>query len=242
MTLPEKITITEDLNHLPPPYCYRYTIEIKSTDELHIDFDIVYYDREELDPEEIEAEGFSVNDDFRWNGKLPAVWRGEVERQLTNLKEGPAKKGARVKIVQDGKPIERSPGDSKQLEYFTQELIQAVYEASGKQESLLIRAIYNEEGNSDNYAFSISFFNRSAVLTHNGKTKNAIPWQKAQKMLEQLFSYDFDPFAATDKKPGKKGVFVDAGEGYWYEAGNGIKSPDKKDPKEDILKLFRELF
>lgn len=226
---------------MPPPYCYRYTIEIRPAEGLHINFDIAYYDRDELDPDEIEAEGFSVDDDFRWSGELPAVWRKESERLLENLKEGAAKKGARVKVMQDGKLHERSPGDSKQLEFFTQELIQAIYETSGKQESLLIRAIHNDGSKSDSYELSISFFTRNARLTHNGATKTTVSWQKAQKILEQLFSYDFDPFAATDKKPGKKGFFVDAGEGYWYEAGNGIKSPDKKNPKEDILKLFREL-
>lgn len=241
--LPEKIVISEDLDHLPPPYCYRYKIEIKPSKNDGIDarIDIEYYDRDELDPEEIEAEGFSADDNFKWQGSLPRVWKDEVAALLGNMESGSGKKGIKIALFQNGKAAEQKPKDGKKFAFFSQELIQAIYETSGKQDALILQAAYNTEKNSSEmYRLEISFLNRSATLTRNKKV-TSVAWKTAQTMLNRLFRYDFDPFAAIAKNPRKKGFFVDAGEGYWYEAGVGIKSVDKNDPKDEILGLFRSL-
>ncbi|HWV33270.1 MAG TPA: hypothetical protein VN038_26610, partial [Dyadobacter sp.] len=64
---------------VPAPFAHFYTLkmDIQSAEDLRVDFDIVYNDREELTEDEIFDEGFSTDDDYKWKGSLPAVWISE---------------------------------------------------------------------------------------------------------------------------------------------------------------------
>lgn len=211
----EKITLTNDLDHMPAPYCYRFTLEIEPGEETTVFFSVQYYGREDLDLEEIIAEGFSENDDFEWRGVVPSHWKEEIMRQLSATTEGKNSRGVQIEATSNDKQQFRKPKSVDEFEFFVQELIQAIYEVSGKQPSLVLRILQNAaDGKKTEYNLSISFFERKALLSGGNRVGQEVGWRKAQKALESVFRFDLSP--VSDKSPKKEGVFIDPGEGFWY--------------------------
>ena len=61
---------------LPAPYAYFYTLTAKpaGASEVQIDLAITYPDRDDIDDDELIAEGFTRNDDLTWSGGYPKPW------------------------------------------------------------------------------------------------------------------------------------------------------------------------
>ena len=71
----------------PPPYAFAYTLEIEIREkEVLVDMQTEYLGREELSFEEIEAEGFSDDDDSHWKVHLPESWINKIHEILDSLK------------------------------------------------------------------------------------------------------------------------------------------------------------
>ena len=71
---------TSDL--VPPPYSYAIEINAKEkSGKLEVEFELTYMDRDSLSKNEIEDEGFSNNDDFKWTGLLNASWLFLLKKQ-----------------------------------------------------------------------------------------------------------------------------------------------------------------
>ena len=66
---------------IPPPHSFHVMLRISATPEgeARVEFSREYTDREEIPPDEIEAEGFSEDDDFHWKGVLPVFWLEEMK-------------------------------------------------------------------------------------------------------------------------------------------------------------------
>ncbi len=124
---------------LPPPYCYYYHIRGRETDgKPEIDFQWVYHNREDLSPEELEAEGFSAQDDFQWRGTLERVWLHLFEQEIARTRKATRtgqdqpylyityKKEGKIRF--DGEPQNLGPWTTS-----SEELVQAVYETAGKE-------------------------------------------------------------------------------------------------------------
>lgn len=236
----DKITLSNDFDDLPPPYCYRYKMDIELAKEALINFSVEYYGREELDLDEIEAEGFSENDDFRWKGALPLHWKEELERQLGATVEGKSKSGAGILVFRQGKPQDRKPDSTRDFEYFVQELIQAIYEVSGRQNSLTIKMLYNSpDKRVEQYELFVSFYERKAVLVGPDKSKKEVEWTKTQKTLETLFQYDLEP--VSDTPPKKEGFFIDSGDNFWYRLLGGKGAKAGRGSMEKVLVMIRGL-
>lgn len=233
------VTFQFEAGQLPPPFCYRYTLIIKKDkDNFEVEFAIDYYDRQEISEEEILAEGFSMEDDFYWKGKLPNAWNEVIIQQFQELdKSAKGNKGHLSIYTEDenGDTINLIHNNPEMLEYFLQELIQGIYELNGKQEPLLIKAV-DQQGNATvNYNLTISFLDRNATLKKN-KEQITIPWSNTKKIMEQIFGLDYDPFNAGKKLPKQKGFFIDPGEGLWYRANETVKVLDSDEDAEKFLK------
>ena len=236
----EKITLTNDLGHLPPPYCYRFKLEIRPGEETAVFFSVQYYGREDLDLEEIMAEGFSENDDFEWRGVLPTHWKDEIMRQVSATVEGKSSGGVQIEVTSKGKLQFRKPKSVNEFEFFVQELIQAIYEVSGKQPALVLRILKNTaDGKREEYNLSISFFERKALLSDGKGVGQEVGWRKAQKALESIFRFDLVP--VSDKAPKKDGVFIDPGEGFWYRVAEKKGTREGDGPGEKVMALISGL-
>ena len=236
----EKITLTNDLDHMPAPYCYRFTLEIEPGEETTVFFSVQYYGREDLDLEEIMAEGFSENDDFEWEGVAPTHWKDEIMRQVSATVEGKSSGGVQIEVTSNDKQQFRKPKSVDEFEFFVQELIQAIYEVSGKQPSLVLRILKNTaDGKREEYKLSISFFERKALLSGANSAGQEVEWRKAQKALEKVFQFDLAP--VSDKIPKKEGVFIEPGEGLWYRVAEKKGTRQGDGPGNKVMVLISEL-
>ena len=141
----DKISLQYDTGAIPPPFCHRYNVSFildedgKYTSSLKLE----YYDREEITEEEIYDEGFSMEDDFTWEGTLPDIWSEEIIKKIKSSSWKKKAKSGRnsefiVKVENHNQSETLQPADARQWEVFGQEIIQAVFELSKKEAPLFI--------------------------------------------------------------------------------------------------------
>jgi len=230
---PQKIRITNDIDQYPAPYCYRYQIEIQLKDQIELSVSIAYYDREDLSIEEIEAEGFSEDDDFKWKGKWPEYWREPISVVLSKLKKGKGSQNLKVFMHEDGDYREYFPADFGWFEYFMQELIQAIYEKSGRQNEFVIQVLDKNTQESRKLEFTFSFYKRKVFVN-----ENEISWNDSSSIMDELFSFEYDAFSALSKEPVENGFYINPGDGLWYQTDVAVKNNSKK----SMIPLLESLF
>lgn len=228
---------------LPPPFTYQYVLSAQfNEDELLVDFKMEYVGREELEEDEIIAEGFTLNDDFIYKGVLPSIWKQELINQLdktTYFKDIPSDYPIHVKIdgLGESQPFEGYPADLKNWEYFLQELVQGIFE-SGKRELPLEVAFKEIRSNvlEEDAVVNVSFSERTARIAKTAKGRERreiiIPWKSLKRILKAIYMPDYFPENALTKIPTKDGKYINPGDGLWYQFGKALKNPD---PKFDSL-------
>ncbi len=221
-----ELWIEFDTGQIPPPFCYKYKIfiEKKEKGKFKINLKLEYYDREEITEEEILDEGFSLHDDFSWQGMLPVVWGKELINKLnsTNWRKKPVP-GAdgseflmKIKLLNHNVVLQ--PAETKSWENFTQEIIQAVFEL-GEKEAPLSISFQNITSNHiiNKVDFEFSFAHRTVRM----KTKNAsvktLDWETGQKLMRYIYNIDYYPEHGTENLPQKPGNYISPGDGLWYE-------------------------
>lgn len=246
-------------NLVPPPYHYAYTLEVDLADKnTPANYAIRYLHREELSEEEILDEGFTPNDDWSWKGTLPQNWRNALLEQIKKQswptkpeKPGEGEAALEIRLLgEDEKALfDGKPADIASWEYFLQELIQAMYEISGKEAPFEL--IYREIKRDETYEIQLkaSFAERSmqAKELHNGQEANNIQpdWKLLKNLMKTIYVPDYDYENAREQEPKKRGKYIFTGEGLWFKFGDSLIEPDKKskslDRLEDSLKgLFGE--
>ena len=233
---------------LPPPYSYAYDLRITLVNQA-INVDLVWYytDRDELTEEEVLDEGFTTDDDFRWQGTLPQVWVAVLDRlldttQLTPEETSTARDNLLTVTVTDAKgaTLTGTPDNFQRWEYRLQELVQAVYEASRREHPLRIRYLdYRQTGSLTKVTLEGSFMYRRFTVTLEQDAKTATqeaPWQQLSSLLEVLYLPDYDSEQSIIAQPRKPGQYVDPGDGRWYQLGRAVTNPGKK----DVVKIVTE--
>lgn len=118
---------------IPPPLAFRALIRIrKEGDYTHVAFSREFTGREEIPVQEIEAEGFSQDDDFSWDGILPGFWMDEAMKlaEETEWKEA-SETQVLLSASENGEWI--SPSRETGWILFCEELIQASLEEGGRE-------------------------------------------------------------------------------------------------------------
>ena len=244
---------------VPPPYAHAYKISLsknsknnsrdtknvtenvtenttENVTELKVSFEIEYIFREGLSNEEILAEGFSENDDYHWEGVLPAVWLTEIEDFLGKTAyQYEVLNDLYLKINDDKK----TPENLEEWQYFVQELLQAIYEKAEHSLPLLIRLRSVEtDKNADKTAdksvvknditlvLEPSFVERKVVasLKKNKEKHQIIPisWEHFGLTLQKIYQLEYLQEKAREEEPQKNGFFIDNGHGFWYEEGKSF--------------------
>lgn len=243
-----KLIFEYNTGPIPPPFCHKYKIVITKDDtgNYQIDLSMIYYDREEITEEDIFEEGFFLDDDYNWKGKLPGVWGLEIRKKLgsTNWKK---KKSHRadgseflIKIFHDRQSEVLQPADDRIWEIFVHEIIQAIYEFSEKEAplkiSFLSRISADEQLNID---YTFSFAERVVLIDSPQSGKNSMNWEEGQKFLKYIFSIDYLPENSLDKISGKQGSYISPGDGFWYELAANENT--NKEAIDRINKLIETL-
>ncbi len=229
-------------DNIPAPYAHAIEIggSIDPT-ELSISFELTYLGREGISEEELLSEGFSLEDDFKWTGSLPAIWSDIL---FGSLKSSKPLKISHIEAHQDYWQIDFEdnsfyPQNHADLKYLLEELQQAVLEKAGREAPLQIACLHIQSQEMKEIHISASFVSRLLKLQrinwlNNEKTEKILHWNELNFILKNTFSGDFDPEFALTKKPTHQGLFVNIGEEIWYEVGKSLQIQPNK-----ILKLFK---
>ena len=240
------IVIEFDSGIIPAPYSHVYRLLLDwSSSELIAELELHYTDREDLSEEEIIDEGFTLNDDFSYQGKLDYVWKKIISVQFEKTKwsgrhldEG----GLVISSLNQGKPgPQKTPIDQENWQMFAQDVIQAIYETSGKEAPLTVHYRQVTSEASIDCSITMNFSTREAIFTVNHESRT-INWEYAVQLLKLVFSPDYTYDLAKEKPGTKHGEYIECGDGYWHELGKGVINVDTTfDAVQKIIDGFGNL-
>jgi hypothetical protein len=216
---------------IPPPYTHFYTLIARPTrgDQLEVSFSIDYTDREELDEEDITGEGFTMTDDFSWSGTLGAAWTAVLDQllnatKLTLFNEhelGEETDYVEVTLATPGNAEQvGTPAQAEPFLYAIQELIQAIYEAGGKEKPFeLIYLSYHAQGDLE-LRLNASFAKRTFRLTERRNRQDqerTLDWTELRRAMSVVYLHDFDPAESLPRPPKRDGCYINLGGDEWYD-------------------------
>ncbi|HAH38306.1 MAG TPA: hypothetical protein DEQ87_20175 [Algoriphagus sp.] len=227
----------------PPPYAHVFHMTLDwSGKELQAQLQLHYTDREELSEEEILDEGFTLNDDYQYDGPIDQVWVKSLQELIStsrwtgkSLDEG----GIRIGLTESGKVKDyKTPANQEEWQLMAQDLIQAIYETTKKEAPLQVHyRIVNSEKTVD-CSVSVHFSNRKVIFEQNGKSRT-INWEYAIQLMKLVFTPDYHYDMAKESPGTKRGHYIDCGDGYWHELGKGVVNID---PAFDAVGKIQEGF
>ncbi|MFA0963585.1 hypothetical protein AB9P05_17405 [Roseivirga sp. BDSF3-8] len=260
----EEIVFFEAVYHtgsIPPPYNYEYRIQLSfaGKGEIKTNYELNYRFRDELTEQEITEEGFTADDDFAWNGKIPGLWRREVLNLLSKTSWPKDQKTASLTEpyiqlfykTKDGETFKAVPAETELWDYFLQELVQGVYELAEKERYLEVRYLELGPGKQKEEILLRPIFHlRKAQVEKykenaGGKKENKkydMSWENVKPVLRQVYIPDYDYEKASPKTPSKPGQYLQPGDGFWFKLGQGATNPDpERDAIKDMIETLKSL-
>ncbi len=212
-----KVIVSYQTLQLPPPYSFAYTLDLSFDDDaVVVKFEQEYLNRDTLSEEEILNEGFTTNDDISWSGTLGKVWADHFSKLFEDVQLQDESDEERLYIhmaVGNGKP--GMVIDTDFWEYELQEIVQAIYEASGRESGLHMDFLVVEDGDQQKISIDGSFEDRKARIDKDQPTS----WDNLRKIMSLTYNEDYAEEGV--KKPDEDGIWVDFdGEGYYYRIPN----------------------
>lgn len=214
----------------PAPYAYALEINLTSTDKgLSYALDLEYLDREELSEDDILDEGFTLDDNLKLEGDLPPVWREEIkfliQKTQKSGKEELEENEELWLLTLDGDAF--YPKNHRQWSEITEQLRQAIVEASGLEKPLEITLVENDAKGSRTTKI-VGSFAKKTLSTETDGIKKGLRWDDLNTVLRDLFSGEMLYEEASTKPPKGQGIFLNTGDEYWFELGKSyINKPQK---------------
>lgn len=234
----ENFNINFKTKDIPAPFAHTISLEGKyKKTGLEIELNIKYIGREELEEEEIFEEGFTLEDDFNWKGELSSVWYTEImelidKGNLSSSKEDTDPTEEIIVSLNFSEEKNKEIINNKKWIYFLQEIIQAIFEVSGKELPLEIVILNISKDKVQNLLFLTFYFSAREVnlkLLNSSNEELLIKneWNSFQDFLKHLYTPEFIPEKAIFDVPKAQGTYIDPGEGVWFKLGEGIINPGK---------------
>lgn len=228
---------------VPAPFAHFYTLklDIQSEEDLHVDFDIVYNDRLELTDDEIYDEGFSKDDDYKWKGTLPAVWINEFKEIFVSSKiirkreENEYEDFIEIELDENEKRVTIYPVDKERWSYFLQEMMQAIFETAGREKPFELTYVDIDNDSKLTIDLKASFGKKEFTLSKNAGPARKLHWDQLQKIMDTVYKAEFVADNASESRPAKRGKYLTAGDGLWYEMGVAVLETTSK--SKDLAKI-----
>lgn len=230
---------------LPAPYAYFYTLTARSVaaNALQIDLSITYPDRDDIDDDELIAEGYTRDDDFAWSGQLPKAWlqtlTGLVDKtRFTELDEnelGEDDEFWEISVETDGaSPKRGKPKNADDWQYLMQELIQTTYETTARERPFSLIYLDIDKQTELDIRLIASFAERTVQVSRRQQGREqtrTVPWSALQRIMGEVYSHDYETEEAQLKRPKRDGQWLNLGTEEWYDI----------QPFGDLSKLFKSL-
>lgn len=208
------------------PHSYTVDIQAKPTEKgMAISINQHFFGREDLPNGEVEAEGFSADDDFTWEGELPPIWSRILAQEFDNLNLiATQPEQLEVVITHNGERKAGVPTNVSEWIFLAEQLTQACLEASGKEEPMELVLGKLEKSNFFEHARLVWYFPEQELVAEflNGGKKVFGPeyWVESQLRMQEWLEE-----AATDndlfQPPKTKGR-------YWLLNGSVWLQPETK--------------
>lgn len=228
-----KLEITYDSGIIPPPFSHIFKIKVGfGKASMDTQLYLEYTHREELSEEEILDEGFTLNDDYTFQGEIPNIWATPLQTLYAKSKWTSTKlseeEGGISLLVKDsqGKVYRTVPSNQQDWMILAQDIIQAIYEISKKEAPLKIHYLIIGEKENTSIQLQMNFSSRSVAVVVNGNKKTA-DWEETKKLLSNVFTPDYDYGIAKEQKPTKAGEYIECGDGFWHDVKKGLINIDK---------------
>jgi hypothetical protein len=242
-----RLEIEYDSGVIPPPYSHIFKLKIGfGKNFLDTNLELYYTDREELSEEEIFDEGFSLNDDYQFQGEIPKVWEQPLKTLYAKSKWSNNKldgEGGISILAKDihGKISRTIPLNQSDWQFFAQDYIQSIYELNKKEAPLTVNYFIQKPEQTIDISITVKFSIRKVEVVVNGKSKE-MEWEKAKELLGFVFLPDYDYDQAREQKPNQPGEYIDCGDGFWHNMQKGVFNIDDSfDAVSRIKSGFRKL-
>ncbi|GAB2569060.1 hypothetical protein [Spirosoma areae] len=215
---------------LPAPYAYFYTLTAEAVGrEIQVDLAITYPDRDDIDDDELIAEGYTRDDDFSWSGRLPGAWLDTLTQLVSKTRLQPLDEDAlgedddfwAIMLDSGGKePKQGRPQQADDWQYTVQELMQAAYESIGRERPFDLTYLSLSQQNEFNLHLTASFAERSVTVVNiqSGRERTrTLPWASLQRLMRQVYEHEYDPNDAQLKRPKRAGNWLNLGGEEWYD-------------------------
>lgn len=218
---------------LPAPYAYFYTLTLRPVagDALQVDLAITYPNRDNIDDDELIAEGYTRDDDFSWSGRLPKTWGQTIADIVGKTRLQPGDEASLgedddfwdVRLELGTQPTQGEPANADDWQYMVQELIQAAYESTHRERPFELTYLeLGRAGGDAELHLKASFAERAVQVTQNRngqKRTDTQPWSVMQRVMNAVYSHDYDPDEAQAKRPKQAGHWLNLGNNEWYDIG-----------------------
>jgi hypothetical protein len=230
---------------VPAPYAYYYTIKTIGSDTggLLVDFVLNYLDRDSITEEETLDEGFTMNDDLSWKGELPMVWGRELKSLLKNSQlvdegdESELEEYIGIEKPSEGKDVTLFPAKKNAWSYFLQELMQAIFEAAGREKAFELDYLQLKGGKETALKLKASFISKLFTI-HAGKEMKVLEWKFLEDCMKIVFQADFVTELALESHPKSDGLYLSPGDGFWYKSGESLQNPSPRSKALNEIESF----
>lgn len=211
---------------MPGPFAHFYTLTLipDSPQTLRAAISIEYPDREELDEEDIVGEGFTLDDNFSWEGVFPQTWLDAVTPftkapKLKPLSEddlGENDDFFEITLQTEAGEKTGTPTNRDAWQYLAQELIQATYEAAGRENPFELIYLENTSTASTELRLTASFAQRTLSVKTIPNAPRKLAWDELQRIMKRVYSAEYNPDEALYNRPKQDGRFLNMGGEEWY--------------------------
>lgn len=219
---------------LPAPYAYFYTLTAQpvAPDAIRIDLAITYPDRDDIDDDELLAEGFTRDDDFSWSGQLPKAWLEAATTLIAKTRLQPLDEDGldedddfwNITVEAGGASKQGNPTSADGWHYLVQELMQAAYESTGRERpfELTYLNLGSQPGDKE-LRLTASFAERTVEvlsIQSGQESTQTLPWATLRRIMHKVYEHDFDPGEAQFNRPKGDGHWLNLGGEEWYNVGD----------------------
>ncbi|MGL4632801.1 MAG: hypothetical protein ACRCVT_16475 [Leadbetterella sp.] len=205
---------------VPPPYAFAVEFYLQDDSYQYI---LEYIDRIDLSQEEIEEEGFTGNDDLKFEGKLPEIWISSIEKMAKSTLHNPLDEipedVAFLLIQNQAQTL--FPKEIESWESLLEELKQAILELHNVEAPMEFQVLRIDGSNKRRYEITAQFAQKKLSFTDLTQSKN-IAWESLNEFLRDFCSSEMIYEKSSSKEPSKSGIFVEYGDGQWYEVGHSL--------------------
>lgn len=204
---------------IPAPFSYEVSFEFFEDEKL--DFEMIYTGREELSEDEILNDGFTLDDNFKWSGNLDSIWNNQIEELFARTEARNSTIDQEIILKTEGK--EFAPRNYKEWNLLIQDLIQAVFETSGKEQPWQMELKIIKSGLKKTQLMKVLFAKREVDFVFGSNIN--MDWAKAKKFMELIYLGEFDEEKSSTQQPEKEGVYLCFDQLTWYKLGHAITNP-----------------